>query len=860
MQEQYRPEEIESSVQLQWQDKKTFKVIEDASKQKYYCLSMLPYPSGHLHMGHVRNYVTGDVISRYQRMLGKNVLQPIGWDAFGLPAEAAAIKNRTEPAMWTYNNIKYMKNQLKLLGLSYDWDREITTCEPSYYRWEQWFFTKLYQKGLVYKNTSKVNWCPQDLTVLANEQVINGACWRCDTRVEQKEIPQWFIKITDYAEQLLNDLDSLENWPEQVKTMQRNWIGRSTGVDITFKIIDNNEQLIIYTARPDIFMGVTYIVLSINHPLVQQSKDNNPALAKFVEINRNVQFITPNMTMMEKKGMSTGLFAIHPLNGEKLPIWVSNFTFIKYNTSAVMAVPAHDQNDWEFATRYNLPIKPIILDREGCQPNVHKKAMTKKGRLFNSGEFNGLDNLTCFNLIINKLVIKGIGQRKVHYRLRDWGISRQRYWGAPIPMMMLEDGSLIPTPEDQLPVILPKDVVINGILNPLKAHPNWAKTHVNGQQAYRETDTFDTFMESSWYYARYTCSQYNKGMLDLTAANYWLPVDQYIGGIEHATMHLMYFRFFHKLMRDAGLVNSDEPAKRLLCQGMVVADSFYYISNSGARIWVSPSNVAIERDDKSHIIKATDLEGHELVHVGMSKMSKSKNNGINPEEIIKKYGADTMRLFIMFAAPIEMTLQWKESGIEGANRFLKRLWKLTYDHLKKGKVQPLKLTQLTEEQKILRRDVHRTIAKVSDDIGRRQTFNTAIAAVMELMNTLIRAPQDNEQERAVLQEALLAVVCMLSPFTPHISFALWEALGGQGGIDTAPWPVVDEQAITQATKLVVVQINGKLRAKITVAADASEEQVRLCAAREHLVAKYLNGVILRKVIYIPGKLLNLVVV
>ncbi|EKN6164569.1 leucine--tRNA ligase [Yersinia enterocolitica] len=859
MQEQYRPEDIETQVQLHWQEKQTFKVTEDTSKEKYYCLSMLPYPSGRLHMGHVRNYTIGDVISRYQRMLGKNVLQPIGWDAFGLPAEGAAVKNNTAPAPWTYDNIEYMKNQLKLLGFGYDWDREIATCSPDYYRWEQWFFTKLYEKGMVYKKTSAVNWCPHDLTVLANEQVIDGCCWRCDTKVERKEIPQWFIKITDYADQLLNDLDTLESWPEQVKTMQRNWIGRSEGVDIVFNVADSEEKLSVYTTRPDTFMGVTYVAVAAGHPLSLQAAATNPALADFVAECRNTKVAEAEMATMEKKGMATGLYAIHPLTGEKLPIWAANFVLMDYGTGAVMAVPGHDARDWEFATKYNLPIKPVILAADGSEPDLSQEAMTEKGILFNSGEFDGLNYEDGFNAVADKLVALGVGQRKVNYRLRDWGVSRQRYWGAPIPMVTLEDGTVVPTPEDQLPVILPEDVVMDGITSPIKADPEWAKTTVNGVPGLRETDTFDTFMESSWYYARYTCPQFDKGMLDPAAANYWLPVDQYVGGIEHAIMHLMYFRFFHKLLRDAGLVDSDEPAKRLLCQGMVLADAFYYTGSNGERIWVSPVDAIVERDDKGRIIKATDAEGHELVYAGMSKMSKSKNNGIDPQVMVKKYGADTVRLFMMFASPAEMTLEWQESGVEGANRFLKRVWRLAYDHTAKGATAPLDVANLTEEQKSLRRDLHKTIAKVTDDVGRRQTFNTAIAAVMELMNKLGRAPQETEQDRALLQEALLAVVRMLYPFTPHVCFSLWQALGGEGDIDTAPWPIADEQAMVEDSKLVVVQVNGKVRGRITVPADATEQQVRERAGQEHLVAKYLDGVTVRKVIYVPGKLLNLVV-
>ncbi|MFJ5157850.1 leucine--tRNA ligase [Pantoea sp. NPDC088449] len=859
MQEQYRPEEIETRVQQHWDENETFKVTEQEGKEKYYCLSMLPYPSGRLHMGHVRNYTIGDVIARYQRMLGKNVLQPIGWDAFGLPAEGAAVKNNTAPAPWTYDNIAYMKNQLKLLGFGYDWSRELATCQPEYYRWEQWFFTKLYEKGMVYKKTSAVNWCPNDQTVLANEQVIDGCCWRCDTKVERKEIPQWFVKITAYAEELLNDLDNLEDWPEQVKTMQRNWIGRSEGVEITFDVANSAEKLTVYTTRPDTFMGATYVAVAAGHPLAQQAAATNPGLAEFIDECRTTKVAEADMATMEKKGVATGLFAIHPLTGEEIPVWVANFVLMEYGTGAVMAVPGHDQRDWEFATKYNLNIKPVILNLDGSEPDISTAAMTEKGSLFNSGEYNGLDHQAGFNAIADALAAKGVGVRKVNYRLRDWGVSRQRYWGAPIPMVTLEDGTVMPTPEDQLPVILPEDVVMDGITSPIKADPEWAKTTVNGQPALRETDTFDTFMESSWYYARYTCTNYHEGMLDPAAANYWLPVDQYVGGIEHAIMHLLYFRFYHKLLRDAGLVNSDEPAKRLLCQGMVLADAFYYHGVNGERNWVSPVDVTVERDEKGRIIKATDTEGREVVYAGMSKMSKSKNNGIDPQLMVERYGADTVRLFMMFASPAEMTLEWQESGVEGANRFLKRVWKLAYEHVAKGATVALDVNSLNDDQKALRRDLHKTIAKVADDVGRRQTFNTAIAAIMELMNKLIRAPQEGEQDRALLQEALMAVTRLLYPFTPHASYVLWQALGGEGSIDEASWPVADEAAMEEDSLLVVVQVNGKVRGKITVATDATQEQVQARAAQEHLVAKYLDGVTIRKVIYVPGKLLNLVV-
>ncbi len=858
MQEQYRPEDIESTVQKHWEEQQTFQVTEQEGKEKYYCLSMLPYPSGRLHMGHVRNYTIGDVIARYQRLQGKNVMQPIGWDAFGLPAEGAAVKNNTAPAPWTYENIEYMKTQLKNLGFGYDWSRELATCQPEYYRWEQWFFTQLYQKGLVYKKTSAVNWCPNDETVLANEQVIDGCCWRCDSKVERKEIPQWFIKITAYAEELLNDLDTLDGWPEQVKTMQRNWIGRSEGVEITFTVADNDQQVTVYTTRPDTFMGATYLAVAAGHPLAQHAALSDPSLAAFLDECRTTKVAEAEMATMEKKGHATGLEVIHPLTGEKLPLWVANFVLMEYGTGAVMAVPAHDQRDYEFATKYQLPIKAVILNADGSAPDISTQAMTEKGRLFNSGPFDGLDHQAGFNAIADALSQQGVGTRKVNYRLRDWGVSRQRYWGAPIPMLTLEDGTTVPTPEDQLPVILPEDVQMNGITSPIKADPAWAKTTYQGQPALRETDTFDTFMESSWYYARYTCTHHQEGMLDPKAANYWLPVDQYIGGIEHAIMHLMYFRFFHKLLRDAGLVNSNEPAKRLLCQGMVLADAFYYTGNNGERHWVSPADVTVKRDEKGTIISAQDPSGRTLTYAGMSKMSKSKNNGIDPQLMVERYGADTVRLFMMFASPAEMTLEWQESGVEGANRFIKRVWRLVNEHVAQGTSPALTVDQLTDSQKALRRDVHKTIAKVTDDIGRRQTFNTAIAAVMELMNKLMKAPTDKDQDRALMQEALDAVVRLLYPFMPHACFVLWQALGHQESIDDSQWPVADENAMVEDKALIVVQVNGKVRAKIQVAINADEQQVRQLAEQEHLVARYLEGVDIRKAIYVPGKLLNLV--
>ncbi len=859
MQQHYRPDLIEPAVQQYWAENKVFKAIKDTSKEKYYCLSMFPYPSGRLHMGHVRNYTIGDVVSRYQRMNGKNVLQPIGWDAFGLPAEGAAIKNKTAPAKWTYENIEYMKNQLKMLGFGYDWDREIATCRPEYYKWEQWFFTELYKKGLVYKKTSTVNWCPNDETVLANEQVHEGCCWRCDTPVEQKEIPQWFIKITDYAEQLLGGLDQLPQWPDMVKTMQRNWIGRSEGVEITFNVADTAEKVSVYTTRPDTFYGVSYLGIAAAHPLAELAAEKNPQLAEFIREAKNAKVAEADLATMEKKGMATGLFAIHPLTGEKLPIWVANFVLMHYGTGAVMAVPAHDQRDFEFAQKYSLPIKQVIAPLADEEIDLTKQAFVEHGKLVNSAEFDGLDFDAAFNGIADKLEKLGVGKRQVNYRLRDWGVSRQRYWGAPIPMLTLPNGETVPAPIEDLPIILPEDVVMDGVKSPIKADPNWAKTTFNGEPALKETDTFDTFMESSWYYARYTSPSYAEGMLDKDEANYWLPVDQYIGGIEHATMHLLYFRFFHKLLRDAGFVTSDEPAQKLLCQGMVLADAFYYTSPTNERIWVSPMQVTLERDEKGRIIKATDPEGRELVHTGMTKMSKSKNNGIDPQEMVEKYGADTVRLFMMFASPAEMTLEWQESGVEGAKRFLGRVWNLVYEYSQNPAKTALDVTALSADQKALRRDVHKTIAKVSDDIGRRQTFNTAIAAVMELMNKLTRAPLESEQDRAVMAEALSAVVRMLYPITPHICFELWKALGNESNIDHAEWVKADEAAMVEDEKLIVVQVNGKVRGKVTVAADADEETVKTVAFADENVKKFTDNTQIVKVIYVPGKLLNVVV-
>lgn len=857
MQKSYDPKEIEAKFQKYWEEKESFKAVEDPTKEKYYCLSMFPYPSGKLHMGHVRNYTIGDVVSRYQRMQGKNVMQPMGWDAFGLPAENAAIKNNTAPASWTYENIAYMKKQLKQLGFGYDWTREIATCKPEYYRWEQWFFTKLLEKDLVYKKMATVNWDPVDQTVLANEQVINGRGWRSGALVEQKEIPQWFIRITAYAQELLDDLDQLDEWPEQVRTMQRNWIGRSEGIEMDFEVVGSKQKLSVYTTRPDTLMGVTYLAVAAQHPLAQQAAKNNPTLNAFCDRCKNVKLAEADLATMPKEGVDTGLKAIHPITGKEVPIWTANFVLMGYGSGAVMSVPAHDQRDYEFAKQYGLEIKAVIKAPDS-DVDVSEHAYTEKGVCFNSAEFDGLNFKDAFTAVEARLMSEQKGKRKVNFRLRDWGVSRQRYWGTPIPTLTLEDGSIVAVPEDRLPVILPEDVTMNGITSPIKADREWAKTTYEGQIAFHETDTFDTFMESSWYYARYCSPQSDTQMLDPEKANYWLPVDQYIGGIEHAILHLLYSRFFHKLLRDFGLVNCDEPFKKLLTQGMVLADAFYYEDDKGGKVWISPNDVITETDEKGKIISAKLENGQPVIFDGMCKMSKSKNNGIDPQVMIDKYGADSVRLFMMFAAPAEQTLEWSDSALEGSLRFLKRLWKLSNDHIALGNVAPLDIKSHNENQKTLRRELHKTIKKVTDDIGRRQTFNTAIASVMELMNKLMKAPAKDTQDRAILQEALIAVVKLLSPITPHICAELFALLGEGNDILTAPWPCVDESALVEDSTLIIVQVNGKLRAKLTVSAHATQTSVETLALAHENIVKFTEGKSIRKIIFIPGKLLNIV--
>ena len=863
----YQPAAIEREAQNYWLENATFRAVDNADREKFYCLAMFPYPSGKLHMGHVRNYTISDVIARYQRMQGKNVLHPMGWDAFGLPAENAALANNTAPAGWTYENIKYMKQQLQSLGFGFDWSRELATCQPDYYKWEQWFFTRLYEKGLVYKKTSAVNWCPNDATVLANEQVIDGCCWRCDSPVQRKSIPQWFIRITDYAEQLLDDLDQLDEWPEQVKTMQRNWIGKSRGIELDFGLqqpIAGHDKISVYTTRPDTLMGVTYLSLATAHPIAAALAADNPELAAFIEECAGQKVSEAELATMAKKGCATGLFASHPLTGEPIPVWVANYVLMEYGSGAVMAVPAHDQRDWEFATEYQLPIVEVVSN-SAVASDLSRAAMTEKGQLINSGRYDGLDFAGAFEAIAADLDAAAAGRVTTHYRLRDWGVSRQRYWGAPIPMYNLADGSEIPVPLEKLPVLLPEEVVMDGVQSPIKADPAWRQSHHNGQPVERETDTFDTFMESSWYYARYTCADLEEAMLDPTRANYWLPVDQYVGGIEHAILHLLYARFFHKLMRDEGLVASDEPFKQLLCQGMVLADSYYKLVD-GRRHWLNPSDVTVVRDGKGRPHSAVETAtGEPVVSNGSCKMSKSKNNGVDPQSAVDRYGADTVRLFTMFAAPPEQTLEWNDEGVAGAQRFLRKLHKLVCEHLAASAGQSIDAAALHGSQlplatalSDLRRKTHQTIAKVGDDYGRRQTFNTAIAAVMELLNEVARLNRDDPQALSVEREALEAALLLLAPITPHLCHHLWLQLGHPQTITDTPWPQVDDSALAQSSITLVVQVNGKVRGKIDAPAAADQAQLQQLALACPPVQKFLDGVTVRKVIVVPGKLISIV--
>ncbi|MDI3262139.1 MAG: leucine--tRNA ligase [Fulvimonas sp.] len=861
----YEPGAVEAVAQRFWQARRAYEVKEDAARPKFYCLSMLPYPSGALHMGHVRNYTIGDVISRFQRMQGRNVLQPMGWDAFGLPAENAAIKNRTAPAKWTYANIEHMRAQLKSLGYAIDWSREFATCRPEYYVHEQRMFVRLMKKGLAYRKNAVVNWDPVDQTVLANEQVIDGRGWRTGALVEKREIPQWFLKITDYAQELLDGLDQLPGWPEAVKTMQRNWIGRSEGLEIDFPVEGESTPLTVFTTRPDTLMGVTFISIAGEHPLARRAAQRDPGLAAFLEELRKGGVAEAELETQEKRGMPTGLYAIHPLTGEKLPIWVANFVLMGYGTGAVMAVPGHDARDFEFATKYGLPIKQVIaVDGESYDPTRWQDWYADKTRpdlkVVNSGPLDGKNYREAFDAVAALLEGKGAGRRRVNYRLRDWGVSRQRYWGCPIPVIRCPHCGDVPVPEDQLPVVLPEDVEFSGVRSPLKTDPEWRKTTCPacGGAAERETDTFDTFMESSWYYARYT-SPDAPVMVD-ARADYWLPVDQYIGGIEHAILHLLYFRFYHKLMRDEGLVHSDEPATNLLCQGMVIAETFYRENADGSKEWINPADVEIRRDERGRVIGAVlKADGQPVMIGGIEKMSKSKNNGVDPQSMVAKYGADTVRLFSMFAAPPEQSLEWNEAGVEGMARFLRRFWREVTEHAAQPDHPAVDPARLDAAQKALRRQLHETIQKVTDDYGRRHAFNTAIAALMELLNAVSKFTDMSEQGRAVRHEVLEAMVLLLNPVVPHVCHRLWQVLGhAECVLEDQPWPRVDVAALARDTVTLAVQVNGKLRGTIEVAADAGRETIEAAALAQPNVQAFLAGASVRKVIVVPGKIVNIV--
>ncbi len=871
MDSQYTPKTIEANAQEYWRDNNSFLATEDPGREKFYCLAMFPYPSGKLHMGHVRNYTITDVIARYQRMLGKNVLHPMGWDAFGLPAENAAIQNKTAPAKWTYQNIAYMKQQLQSLGFSFDWSREFATCQPDYYKWEQWFFTRLYEKGMVYKKMATVNWDPVDCTVLANEQVIDGRGWRSGVLVERKEIPQWFIKITDYAEELLTSLDELTDWPEQVKTMQKNWIGKSRGADIRFDLtspVAGLKDLVVYTTRPDTLMGATYVSLASEHPIAREIAQDNAELAAFIADCKTQSVAEADMATMEKKGIDTGITVVHPISGQQLPVWVANYVLMDYGSGAVMAVPAHDERDFAFANIYSLPIQQVVQSTSTNDPAFSgdqwrewyaRKTATQS---VNSDEFDGLDFSACFNAITRKLESLGKGAGKTNYRLRDWGVSRQRYWGSPIPMLNLPESGEIPVPAEKLPVLLPEDVTIDGVQSPIKSDPEWRKTTFEGKTVEHETDTFDTFMESSWYYARFTCPDFDEGILDPDRANYWLPVDQYVGGIEHAILHLLYARFYHKLLRDDGFVSSNEPFKRLLCQGMVLAESYYRENSEGAKQWFNPTEVEVLHDDKGNITSASEIKTGEAVIVGgITKMSKSKNNGIDPQTAIEAYGADTVRVFTMFAAPPEQTLEWNNDGVSGAQRFLKRLWSYCHDNqslISEGKGQLgidwlIQNSKLSEEAKASRHEIHTALKKALVDFDKNQ-FNTVIAACMIILNKLPTAAEQS----AVAAEGIATLLRLLSPIAPHSCHSLWRDLDFGDDILSAIWPVVANEALTQSTIELVIQVNGKVRAKINVAADTDKAELEKLALEHDNIQKFIDGKTVRKTIVVPKKLVNIV--
>ncbi|MCG6503833.1 leucine--tRNA ligase [Kingella pumchi] len=876
MQEHYQPSVSEPAAQQAWAEQGVFNAKEDASKPKFYCLSMFPYPSGKLHMGHVRNYTIGDVLSRFKRLNGFNVMQPMGWDAFGMPAENAALKNGTAPAKWTYENIAYMRGQLKSLGFGIDWQRELATCTPEYYRWEQLLFTKLFEKGVIYKKLGTVNWDPVDQTVLANEQVIDGRGWRSGAVVEKREIPMYYFKITDYAEALLDDLEGLD-WPEQVKTMQRNWIGKSRGMTVRFAVAEDSRQglpeshadyIQVYTTRPDTLMGATYLAVAAEHPLAAAAAQSHPELQAFIAECKAGSVAEADMATMEKKGLPTGRFVVNPLNGERLEVWVANYVLWGYGDGAVMAVPAHDERDFEFANKFGLPVKQVI-ELDEPQPydpkNWHEWYGAKEGtRLINSGEFDGLDFQAAFNAIGAKLNALGAGEAKTQYRLRDWGISRQRYWGCPIPIIHCDACGDVPVPAEQLPVVLPEDVIPDGSGSPLTKMPEFYETACPkcGGHAKRETDTMDTFMESSWYQFRYMSPQDDSQMVEPAAAAYWQAADQYIGGIEHAILHLLYARFFTKLMHGEGIVPVREPFNRLLTQGMVLAQTFYRVREDGGKDWFNPADVDLTFDDKGRPAAAVlRADGQPVEIGGMEKMSKSKNNGVDPQAIIDTYGADTARLFMMFAAPPEQSLEWNDAAVEGAHRFLRRLWRTVYEFQKDGAASAFSgnHNELSGSLKDLRFKLHNTIAKVSDDYGRRQQFNTAVAAVMELLNQFDKTDFAGEYGRAVAQETLEAVLLLLWPIVPHISENLWAALREDSPLWQQRWPQSDPAALVQTEIEMMVQVNGKLRDKITVAADAPKDAVEAAALATAGAQKFMEGKAPKKIIVVPKRLVNIVV-
>jgi leucyl-tRNA synthetase len=873
MQEKYHPAEVERAAQAHWDKSQAARAVEDLGKPKYYCLSMFPYPSGKLHMGHVRNYTIGDVLSRFHKMQGFNVMQPMGWDAFGMPAENAAIQNNVPPAQWTYANIEYMKGQLKRLGFAIDWERELATCRPDYYRWEQWLFTRLYKKGLIYKKLGTVNWDPVDETVLANEQVIDGRGWRSGALVEKREIPMYYMKITAYAEELLASLDDLPGWPEQVKLMQKNWIGKSEGVEVHFPYelssIGQAGVLKVFTTRADTLMGATYVAVAAEHPLATQAASKNAELAAFVDECKRGGVAEADMATLEKKGMPTGLRVVHPLTGEYLPVWVANYVLMGYGEGAVMAVPAHDERDFAFATKYKLPIKTVIASTRRAYSEVDvagdwQEAYAEHGVCMNSGKYDGLAFEPAVDAIAADLGVKQLGQKRVNFRLRDWGISRQRYWGCPIPVIYCDTCGDVPVPDEQLPVVLPENVTITGRGSPLARMPEFYETTCPkcGKPARRETDTMDTFVESSWYFLRYACPDNDKGMVD-QRVNYWAPVDQYIGGIEHAILHLLYSRFYTRLMRDEGLVEVSEPFTNLLTQGMVVAPTFYREAENGKKDWINPADVDVTTDERGRPVGAVlRADGKPVVIGGTEKMSKSKNNGVDPQSLIDQYGADTARLFIMFASPPDQSLEWSDAGVEGAFRFLRRLWKIVHDHLSAGgpvAAYPTSGGSLAKNLQDLRRQLHQTIGKVGDDYGRRKQFNTAIAAVMELLNAYAKVEGDDAATRAVRQEVLEAVTLLLLPIVPHAAQALYAELKPGADAGKASFPTVDKSALTQDEIELVLQVNGKHRGSLTVAAGAERADIEALALAHEASLKFMEGKPAKKVVVVPGRLVNIVV-